>query len=416
MKAFIAILVLSLSIVSLGEEQSISPEEERALALFEKTWQKIKEEFSGYDLKKPDFIFALKGDFFYDRGNGSAYYSAGRVVLPYDYINFDDDNIMSVLVHEIGHAILTGTKTQIISENPDDFTSVDSICEGYEGTNPVPKNYHDLLTTLQKINVYDTGNDHISKVIQPRGIPTNLIFNMLKQPFAVESNECSLAYQVFETISKQFKACHENPTGDCDLSEKRKEDFETAYEIFVENARICFEGKNEILHQLVREHPENWKISSSDQIKLFDHNKNPIDILLELSEKDLEDAREIHHIINGDNIRYLSEEDEADLFMLLVMGDSGKYAPLFDIEVKAAEEKMKKCVEYIEQSGEPYYGSLSGHHHSSCWRLWRNEKIRKELQEPEKREQLKKALLENNPTPMQPHFDFPSLPPLPPAD
>ena len=150
MKAFIAVLLLSFSIVAMGEEQSISPEEERARALFEKTWQKIEEEFSGYGLEIPNFIFPSKGDFIDIALGGAAYYMPCEhlVVLPYDYINYDDDNIMSVLAHEIGHAILVDAKTQIISENPEDFTSVDSICEGYEGTNPVPRNYRDLLTTL----------------------------------------------------------------------------------------------------------------------------------------------------------------------------------------------------------------------------------------------------------------------------
>ena len=413
MKTFIAVLMLSFSIVALSEEQLISPDRERALALFEKTWQKIEEEFSGYDLEKPYFIFPSKGDFYYDLGGGSAYYHAGAVVLPYDYINFDDDNIMSVLAHEIGHAILMSTKTQIITENLDDFTSVDSICEGYGSSNPVPENYHDLLTTLQQTIVIDTGNDHVSKVIQEFGIPSLLILDMLKQPFAEKSKSCNKAKQNFNILVREYNNCEKQRqlTGECDFT-RRNFFFRKAYNIFKRNARVCFEGKNEILHQLVREHPNYRQIETSDKIKLFDHNKNPIDILLELSEKDLENAREIHHLINGDTIRYLSEEDEADLFMLLVMGDSIKHEVLFGPEEKSATEIVNKCVDYIEQSGEPYYGRLNDDHHSSCWRLWRNEKIRKELQDPEKREQLKKALLENNPR-MPTLLDLPSLPPAP---
>ena len=47
MKAFIAVLLLSFSILTMGEEQSISPEEERARALFERTWQKVEESSVG---------------------------------------------------------------------------------------------------------------------------------------------------------------------------------------------------------------------------------------------------------------------------------------------------------------------------------------------------------------------------------
>ena len=394
MKAFIAVLLLSFSILTMGEEQSISPEEERARALFERTWQKVEEEFSRYDLEKPDFIFPSRGHDLDRLAGGSAYYLNGTVVLPYDYINNDDENIMSVLAHEIGHAILSDTKTQIITENPDDFTSVDSICEVYEATNIVPEHYHDLLTTLQSIQVIDNGNDYLSKVFQPRTISGMFLIIMLSQPFVEQSRECLIAKYSFINIYEKFRSCKNEATITCDQTDMEKDQIEDIYNIFLENGRVCLEGKNELLHDLVRQHPRGRLLTASDKIKLFDPNRNPVDILLELNEENLENYRAIYQLINGENIRFLSEEDEADLFLLLVMGDSSKFDLLFQ---SRATNDMERCVEYIEQSGEPFYGSLTEIHHSSCWRLWRNKKILEELQDPEKRELLKDVLINNNP-------------------
>ena len=121
-------------------------------------------------------------------------------------------------------------------------------------------------------------------------------------------------------------------------------------------------------------------LRDSDKIKLFDPNRNPVDILLELNEENLENYRAIYQLINGENIRFLSEEDEADLFLLLVMGDSSKFDLLFQ---NRATNDMERCVEYIEQSGEPFYGSLT-EIHPRYWRLWRNKKILEELQDLKK--------------------------------
>ena len=115
---------------------------------------------------------------------------------------------MSVLAHEIGHAILSDTKTQIITENPDDI-GVDSICEVYEATNIVPEHYHDLLTTLQSIQVIDNGNDDLSKVFPAKDNFRHVPYNNALPAFVEQSRECLIAKYSFINIYEKFRSCKE---------------------------------------------------------------------------------------------------------------------------------------------------------------------------------------------------------------
>ena len=271
MKTFIAVLMLSFSIVAWVKNNQLVRQSKSSLVW--KTWQKIEEEFSGYDLEKPYFTFPSKGDFYYDLGDGSAYYHAGMVVLPYDYINFDDDNIMSVLAHEIGHAIFNGTKTQIISETLKLLIMLIQYVK-IGSSNPVRKLSWPVNNTST-----DGGSTQVMITYQGHTkiwIPSLLILDMLKRPFAEKSKSCNKARQNFNILVKNITIAKNKDSSQVSAISQG--------ETFSLEKRTTFLGE---MREYVSR--EKWDITStcqrasnyrqieiSDKIKLFNHSQNPL--------------------------------------------------------------------------------------------------------------------------------------------
>lgn len=83
----------------------------------------------------------------------------------------------------------------------------------------------------------------------------------------------------------------------------------------------------------------------------------------------------------SDNIRYLSQEDQADEMAIKVLSQT-KYPNALSkyFLSNASDEEVKQCKEIVDiQGNEPSFGRFSDTHHSNCWRYWRSQKVMKHI-------------------------------------
>lgn len=152
---------------------------------------------------------------------------------------------------------------------------------------------------------------------------------------------------------------------------------------FMELSQKCFEKypgnllKDSISSldlQLAGAHPSKWP----EYDDLVFKEGAEFDRLRQLRNSRYENYLHLSRKLSGPQLRFHTQEDEADIKALKILLESGRRDLEQSIDYLLVElpvNEQIRCRQILDDGREPNYGPLNRFHHAECWRIWRAMKI-----------------------------------------
>lgn len=163
--------------------------------------------------------------------------------------------------------------------------------------------------------------------------------------------------------------------------------YETNDEVksFMELSKKCFEkypgnllkeATKTLKLQLEGPHPSYW----SEYESIVSTDGPEFDRLRHLRTNRYQNYLELSRKLVGPQLRFHTEEDEADIKALNILLKSGRRNLREGIDyllVDLPVNEQIRCRRLLSEGKEPNYGPLNRFHHGECWRVWRAMKVEK---------------------------------------
>lgn len=319
----------------------------------------------------------------------------------------DPEALYGILAHEMAHyfknhGAKVGNKAEIIKGyNADEMDCIECLTQPsdhsmltqaaidlYEAWQGLSHFHFPELNNLP-IDPYDGDKGETASLLQ------KLMFSLEEKGIVYQDDYCKDAYNSYADILNlhilKLDRLHQKVV----LSEEEKSSLSLQSMEVIINGRVCLKGKEQMFDELLQ---EQWGINSTQArallhrkkninptlseveisfVKILASDSNPMDKLLEVSKLSLQEIEQlVKQVGHVENLRYLSDEDEADELALKTLVGTSHQKGLFKfILSNGTREQVQECKAIIESGQEPHFGAFLDKHHSYCWRYWRLSKL-----------------------------------------
>ncbi len=167
---------------------------------------------------------------------------------------------------------------------------------------------------------------------------------------------------------------------------------------FMKMAKRCFEKyPGNLLKQSVAglnlqmggPDPSTW----SEYDAMISTEGNELERLKRLRNSRYQRYLELSRKLSGPQLRFYTEEDDADIKSLEILLESGRRNVDEGVDyllVDLPTTNQIRCRSFLQAGKEPNYGPLNRFHHGECWRIWRAQRVEqrylRQLTEPSNQE------------------------------
>jgi hypothetical protein len=315
----------------------------------------------------------------------------------------DKEQAEGVLAHELSHAVIqhgdyddeegdsrwhyknvAGKEERIV--DPETISEIENWMTAFEyvgliedekagdlpATLAMDPDYSYLLGAL----VIKAGDQNVEECIDgynlfvDRSTFLSARFDAMSSTFILSDEDKVVLDTEGQKLAVKLKHCYK---------EVKKEDKEFSFEALMSyGLGMSLEGYQDLLSY---EDDEGVSLRYEQEKTTFNSYDNPVNGLMALMRKNKHEMQSVKKILDVDQLRFYSHEDEADISAVKILHAMGKTPRgLNNFLIKSIKSE---CNAILENGEEPIYGIMLDDHHSSCWRKWRNNKLYESLQKDE---------------------------------